>query len=122
MPVVTMKDPSIPVAFEVIIESPHAVFYRLWYKRPGDEKFTVLASGSDEETAVSSSHVHTAGPLERNTTFAYFFHFIGNPNTAFRGRVRLKQAGEVLAGGSIAVSGTIPAKEHTSREGQRTLA
>jgi hypothetical protein len=121
MATVTMKDPSKPISFEVALESPHVVFYRLWYKEPGDEKFTILASGSDEEPSDPSSHTHTVGPLKPNSKFAFFFHFIGNPKTAFRGRVRIRQDGEVLTGGSIAVSGTIPAKGHTSREGRRDL-
>lgn len=121
MATVKLRDPAQPISFDLSFESPHAVFYRLWYREPGDERFTILASGSDDAAANPSGHTHTAGPLPRGTRFAYFFHFIGNLNTAFRARLRLLQDGEELDGGSITVSGTIPDRGHASRSGEREL-
>lgn len=93
-------DPALPLDVELSFESPHVVLYRLWIRRPGDQTWTVVASGTDDAASNPSAHRHRLPPMPRGSRVAVLMNLSGNPESAFRARLDLLQDGRGVTGGS----------------------
>jgi len=94
-------DFSKPLTVTISFNSPHAVSYRFWYKKPGDAKYTIFATGTDNEYSNSSIHTHVVGPLPSGSELVYLVWFSGNEYTAYDMELALSQEGVLLPGYSF---------------------
>ena len=108
-------DPTRPLDIEVSFESPHVVLYRLWIRRPGEETWTVIASGTDDAESNPSAHRHRLPPLPRGSQVAVLMNLSGNPESAFRARLELLQEGDTLVGGAHTFRGITDAEGFVMR-------
>ncbi|QIL76329.1 hypothetical protein [Hymenobacter sp. HDW8] len=99
-------DPAQPITFAITFHSPHVVAYRLWYKRPGDEKPSIFATGTDDETSNPSTHMHTVGPLPPGSEIRYLVWLSGNSYTAYRIEIEVLQNGQPVQDGAFSLRGT----------------
>lgn len=94
-------DFSKPLVLSISFYSPHAVTYRFWYKKPGDAKYTIFATGTDNEETNPSRHAHAVGPLPDGSELVYLVWFSGNEYTTYDVEVELSQDGVQLPGYSF---------------------
>jgi hypothetical protein len=84
-------DPNRSLRVTVELDSPHYVTFGMWYKKPGDSKWTPFAGGKDDDSAQYSNHGYEIGEVPRGTALYYFFHFAGQKNTVYRATITLIQ-------------------------------
>ncbi len=94
-------DFSKPLTVAISFNSPHAVAYRFWYKKPADAKYTIFATGTDNEATNPSAHTHVVGPLPSGSELVYLIRFSGNAYTAYDVELTLSQDGVLLPGYSF---------------------
>ncbi len=113
-------DPKQKLHVEVDLESPQDIAFWLWYKEPGDSKYTQVAGGDHDNSETSSSHTYDFGPFPSGTLFHYYFNITGNPSTAYKADIRLTQGGNSVA--SIpTINGTTNNVGTASADGEVTL-
>lgn len=110
-------DPTQPLTFIITFHSPHTVAYRLWYKRPGDEKPTIFATGTDDEGSNPSTHTHTVKPLPAGSEIIYLVWLSGNPVTPYRIEVGMLQNGQVVQDGAFTLRGNTDADGFEQKKG-----
>ena len=110
-------DPTIPVDVTVRIDSPHVVAYRLFFRRPGDTKGTVFATGDDQ---TANPATFTVGPLPRGSSIRYFMLINGNPQTAYRIAVDVEQDGAPIVVPAV-LTGTTDGDGTASERGEVEL-
>jgi hypothetical protein len=99
-------DPNTPIDVTMRIDSPQVLVYRLWFKRPDDNAWTIFATGTDEDAASATGHAYQIGPLPSGSRISYQLIFSGNPQTTYRAEIVIAQGGEPLPGGEIDIEGT----------------
>jgi hypothetical protein len=90
-------DPSQPLRVVVRLDSPHYVTFSLGYRVPDESKWIEFAGGRDDNSAKASSHDYEVGTLPLGSTLFYFFHFAGQPQTAYRAVITLIQVQQEIA-------------------------
>jgi hypothetical protein len=108
MPTVQI-DPTKPLAFTVVFHSPQVVAYRLWYKRPGEAKYTIFATGTDNEPSNPSTHTHVVDNLSTGSEIVYLVWLSGSGNSLYQIDVELSQNGQAVPNGSFSLQGTTDA-------------
>lgn len=89
------SDLTAALELELSFESPHVVTYWVWV-RSGDSGWQQLASGTDEDAVTSTRHRHVLGPLGEPGEIRYRAILAGNPRTAYRARIHVRQGDETL--------------------------
>lgn len=84
------SDLTASLELELSFESPHVVTYWTWV-RSGDSGWRQVASGTDEDAVTSTRHAHVLGPLGEPGEIRYRVILAGNPRTAYRARIHLRQ-------------------------------
>ncbi len=84
-----------PVEVELQFDSPHVVTYWLWV-RTGGAPWELLASGTDHEPASETGHRHSVGPLPPGSEIRWRAVLSGNPHTAYRLALEVRQEGRTL--------------------------
>lgn len=90
-------DPGRALDVTVSLDSPQYVTFGLWYRQPGDKRWTAFAGGKDDDSASNSEHTYRIGPLASGTDLYFYFHFVGNPKSAIKVKVSLGQDGALVA-------------------------
>ncbi len=109
-----------PLQVEVKIDSAHYVTFGMWYRKPGDAKWTSFAGGKDDDSATTSIHNYTIGPLPSGSLVHYFFHFAGNPKTTYKVTIAFLQEGQPVAS-PIVISGTTDGSGLAKEESEAAL-
>lgn len=114
-------DPNRSLHVVVELDSPHYVTFNMWYKKPGDEKWTPFAGGKDDDSARYSRHGYEIGKLPTGTVLYYFFHFAGHKNTVYRATIILIQEEERITRPTV-LRGKTSERGVAKKEKEVTLA
>jgi hypothetical protein len=114
-------DPNRSLRLTVELDSPHYVTFSMWYKKPGDSKWTPFAGGRDDDSARYSSHGYEIGAVPRGTMLYYFFHFAGLKNTVYRATITLIQDTSPISKPTV-LRGTTSDRGLAKREKEVTLS
>ena len=114
-------DPNKPLRILVELDSPHFVTFHMWYRRPGDPKWTPFGGGQDDDSARHSSHGYEIAAVPSGTLLYYFFHFAGHQNTVYRATIILIQDQQRIARPTV-LKGTTSAKGVARKEKEVILS
>lgn len=96
------NDTSLPLAVNVVGQSPHVFAYRFWAKEPGAADWTVIGDGQTEDEVPDS---FLTGPHPDGTRIAYWTGVGGKRNSDFRLAVTFSQQDRIIVGGLDVVLG-----------------
>lgn len=83
-------------------QSPHVFAYRMWFRRPGDESWTLFGEG---DTSDDVPDHQSTGPHPADTQIIVWTAVGGKPNSNYRFLLTFSQGGAIVTGGVISRSG-----------------
>jgi hypothetical protein len=93
----------------------------MWYKKPGDSKWTPFAGGKDDDSAQFSNHGYEIGMVPKGTILYYFFHFAGHKDSAYSATITLVQDDTRVARPTV-FKGTTDVRGLAKKEKEVTLS
>jgi hypothetical protein len=98
MPKPVENDADKPIDINFVGQSPHVFAYRMWYRPPGEDDWTVIGEG-DTQDDIPDHHV--TRPHSDGTQIAIMAAIGGRPNSMYRYLITFSQEGAITQGGAI---------------------
>lgn len=97
-------DDTKPVSWTIVVQSVHAIAYKLWLQIPDSEDWIVLKEDTSTNNIADTGNFTT----ERYSKFAYWFGIVSTePNSEYWISVVLTQDGNVIENGLLQEKGKV---------------
>ena len=98
MPKPVENDSDKPIDINFVGQSPHVFAYRIWYRLPGEDSWTIIGDGDTQDDVPD---YHGTGPHIDGTQIAIMVAIGGKKNSMYRYLITFSQDGAIAQGGAI---------------------